>query len=306
MYRDGIVMYRALLSQSGFSMDRLATLCELADLGSFSKAAKGDPNTASLMSRQIRELESFFGTDLVRRKGRGLELTEAGVELAAVGRENFKGIADFAARCRGRDWCVRLAASNSVAQWVVLPKMGEILRRCPGVRFEIHHQQTREMVAMTREGVFDLALVRKDALLPGMRRAVLGEIRHALFIPQGLSRQAPKSVATALVSLPMALPIGGHMRELMDQLAASAGGTPKIAVACSSYMQAAGLVAGGACAAVLPETAINTLEAGKIHRLPLPHKIMLCLVWTARNADTRPSMVGLISALEDILRLPQA
>lgn len=44
--------------------------------------AEGDPSRQSLISRQIGELEAFFGTELARRKGKGLELTDAGLELA--------------------------------------------------------------------------------------------------------------------------------------------------------------------------------------------------------------------------------
>lgn len=48
-------MYQKLLSQSGFSMDRLATFCAVADAGSIVSAAKGEPSRQFLMSRQIRE-----------------------------------------------------------------------------------------------------------------------------------------------------------------------------------------------------------------------------------------------------------
>lgn len=282
-------------------MDRLATLCELADSGSFSKASKGDINTASLMSRQIRELESFFGIELVRRRGRGVELTDAGLELAIIGRENFKGIADFAARCQKKEWTVRMVASNSVAQWLLLPRMESVIKHFPEVRFEIHHQQTRQIVSMTREGAYDLAFVRQDALLPTMESASLGEVRHALFIPKSLCKSAPKSAAKALATLPMALPIGGKRRENIDQLAASAGGSPKVAVACSSYMQVAQLVQSGICAGVLPETA--ALSKKVVHRLPLDDKYTLCLAWTTRNSATRPRLVELISVLREILQI---
>lgn len=100
-------------------MERLGNFCSVADAGSIVGAAKGDPVRQSLISRQIRELESFFGVELVRRRGRGLELTEAGRELAAVGRENFKGLADYAARCRGAAWTARIVASNSVITWLL-------------------------------------------------------------------------------------------------------------------------------------------------------------------------------------------
>ncbi|MEI7929451.1 MAG: LysR family transcriptional regulator, partial [Verrucomicrobiales bacterium] len=105
-------MYKNIISQSGFSMDRLANFCAVADAGSIVGAAKGNTVLQTLISRQIRELEGLFGVELIRRRGRGLELTDAGRELATVGRENFKGLDDYAARCSGAAWTVRMVASN--------------------------------------------------------------------------------------------------------------------------------------------------------------------------------------------------
>lgn len=287
-------MYQKLLSQSGFSMDRLATFCAVADAGSIVSAAKGDPSRQSLMSRQIRELETFFGVDLVRRVGRGLELTEAGRELAAIGRQNFKGLSDYAARCRQQEWTVRIVASNSIAQWLLLPRLKAVAEAQPNVRFEIFHNQTRDMVAGTREGIYDLAFVRKDALVSGLKHAVLGEIESCLFVPKSLVRVAPKSVADAFCSLPMALPIGGRMRDIVERLAATKGGAPRVVVACSSYLQAAQAVQSGMCAAVLPETALSSLDAKKLHRLSIPDRFALCVAWSPRNTDTRPALGELI------------
>ena len=288
-------MYQSILSQSGFSMERLANFCSVADAGSIAVVAKGDSSRQSLMSRQIRELESFFGVELVRRKGRGLEITEAGRELAAIGRENFKGLADYAARCRGREWSVRIVASNSIAQWLLLPRLKTVAEAHPDVRFEIFHEQTREMVAGTREGSYDVAFVRKDALVPGLKHAVLGEIGHSLFVPVSIVKKAPKSVADALATVPVALPIGGWMREKIEKMA---GARPLlVTLACTSYLQAAEAVRSGMCAAVLPDTALSSLQGQRLHRLPLPDRFTLCLAWTPRNVDTRPALAELIATL---------
>ena len=79
-------MNLSILAKTGFLLDRLAGFCAVAGAGSIVGAARGDAVRQSLLSRQIRELEEFFGTELVRRQGRGLVLTAAGVELAALGR----------------------------------------------------------------------------------------------------------------------------------------------------------------------------------------------------------------------------
>lgn len=296
-------MYQNILSQAGFSMDRLASFCAVADAGSIAIVAKGDPSRQSLISRQIRELESFFGVDLIRRKGRGLEITEAGRELAAIGRQNFKGLEDYSARCRGREWSVRIVASNSIAQWLLFPRLKAVAETQPDVRFEIYHAQTREMVAGTREGTYDISLIRKDALVPGLKHAVLGEVGHSVFIPVALARKIPKSAAEALISLPLALPIAGTIRESMERLAAKNGGPLRVSVSCTSFLQAALAVQSGMCAAVLPDSALSSLHGPRLHRIALPDRYTLCLAWTARNVDTRPQLAKLVEAFRTAMAL---
>jgi DNA-binding transcriptional LysR family regulator len=294
-------MYHQVLSQSGFSMERLANFCSVADKGSIASVAKGDPSRQSLISRQIRELESFFGVELIRRKGRGLEITEAGRELAAIGRENFKGLADYASRCRGREWTVRLVASNSVAQWLLLPRLKDVAEAHPMVKFELFHEQTRDMVAGTHEGTYDVAFVRKDALVPGLKHAALGEIGHSLFIPFTIVKKAPKSFKDALATVPLALPIGGRLREIIDRMAGDQ--PPRVMLACTSYLQAAEAVRSGMCAAVLPDTATSSLQGQRLHRLSTPERFTLCLAWTARNVDTRPALGALIETLKKGMKI---
>lgn len=280
-------------------MERLGNFCAVADIGSIVGAAKGDPVRQSLISRQIRELESFFGVELVRRRGRGLELTEAGRELAAVGRENFKGLADYAARCRGAAWTVRLVASNSIITWLLLPRLKTVENANGSARFEIHHEQSREMVTATREGIYDIAFVRKDALGPGLKHAVLGEIGHSLLVPKTLMPTAPKNSAAVLGAVPLALPVGGKMREIVERMAEKAGVRMNVTVGCSSYLQAAQVLQSGMCAAVLPDTALSALKTTQFHRIPLPDHFTLCLAWSARNADTRPALAGLIEQIKE-------
>ncbi len=282
-------------------MERLANFCSVADAGSIVGATKGDSVRQSLISRQIRELESFFGIDLIRRKGRGLELTEAGRELAAVGRENFKGLADYAARCRGAEWSVRIVASNSIAYWLLLPRLKDLA--AGSVRFEIFHEQTREIVTATREGIYDIAFVRKDALSQGLRHAVLCEVGHSLLVPKRLLRNKPKNAASAIGVVPLALPVAGKMREGMERMADKAGVRMAVAVGCSSYLQAAQILESGMCAAVLPDIALTALESKLFHRLPLPDHYSLCLAWSARNADTRPALARLIQEVTRAFRV---
>ena len=92
-------MMTDLLSQSGLSLDRLQSFCLVAEAGGVTKAAKGDAARQSQFSRQIKELEEFVGTELLRRSGRGVTLTEAGRQLHTLAREHFAALGDFKADC---------------------------------------------------------------------------------------------------------------------------------------------------------------------------------------------------------------
>ena len=88
-------MFAELLSESGLSLERLQSFCLVAQAGGVTKAAKGDPTKQSLFSRQVKELEEFFGAELMRRKGRGIVLTAAGQRLNVLARECFASLLRF-------------------------------------------------------------------------------------------------------------------------------------------------------------------------------------------------------------------
>src|SRR5471030_1007853 len=88
-------MYEFLLSERGLSLDRLNNFCRIAEAGGITKAAGGDPGKQSLYSRQIKELETFFGVELKVRRGKGIVLTDAGQHLARLARAHLIRMADF-------------------------------------------------------------------------------------------------------------------------------------------------------------------------------------------------------------------
>jgi hypothetical protein len=55
--------------KKGFSIERLAAMVSVAEHGGIMSAAGGDPNRQSLLSRQIKELESNLNTSSTHRGG---------------------------------------------------------------------------------------------------------------------------------------------------------------------------------------------------------------------------------------------
>ena len=61
-------MFENLFSEHGLSLERLRTLQLVSEAGSIAAAARGDTTRQSQYSRQLKELEQFFGTTLTRRQ----------------------------------------------------------------------------------------------------------------------------------------------------------------------------------------------------------------------------------------------
>lgn len=84
-------MSSELFGKAGLSLERLQTLCEVAEKGSIGQATKGDTNRQTQFSRQISELEKFFAVDLLDRTSRPHRLSEEGQELARLSRDYLMG-----------------------------------------------------------------------------------------------------------------------------------------------------------------------------------------------------------------------
>src|SRR6266496_1841306 len=94
-----MVKFKSLFQKTGLSLDRLRNFALIADAGGLSLAAGGASSRMSLFSKQVRELEAFFGVALTVRQGRAVKLTDAGRELAQLARAHLGGLADFQQAC---------------------------------------------------------------------------------------------------------------------------------------------------------------------------------------------------------------
>ncbi len=81
----------------GLSLERLKSLLEVRNAGGISKAAPGAVGKQNQIGRQIRDLEMYFGTKLVEKRGRQVFLTEQGQQLAALAAQVGALITDFRA-----------------------------------------------------------------------------------------------------------------------------------------------------------------------------------------------------------------
>ena len=288
-------MFENLFSIGGLSIDRLRSFVEVAEKGAIARVADGDPSRQSLISRQIGELEAFFGTELTRRKGKGIELTEAGQELARQARLQFQGLADFKASCAGLPVEFRIAAGNSVLEWLLAPAMSEIADAAPGSSFALLDCRTGEAVRGLLEHTMDFGIIRKSAVVQPLKFRSIGRFGYALFVPNAMTSRATNK------GLPLAISMGGDFFDSIQRAAAKAGKTMNIVYRCTSFTQAAQLVRSGACGAILPRIAAPFLARdAAIRDLPWLKSVTreIGISWHRRLMEIRPLAGKLLEGME--------
>lgn len=281
-------MFEKLLSRRGLSFDRLRNFASVVESGSISRVADGDPVRQSQISRQIGELEEFFGIELMRRRGKGLEPTEAGIELARQIRISLQGLEDFQAAAVEQPLEYRFAAGNSVIEWLVVPKLGELRKRIPGLVVHLFDERSRDVMAGLMDHRYDFGILRKSAVKRPLRFRPLRKIGYALYVPRDW---AVKSEADVFGKLPLAATFGGEFLDELENAASARKKDLRVTHYCASFTQAARLVRSGAAAAVLPELAESDL-AGHAKRIELPwlakYKREIGVAWHARLIEIRP------------------
>jgi DNA-binding transcriptional LysR family regulator len=157
-------MFETLFSKAGLSLDRLRSFLAMAEAGSIAKAAPGDAVRQSQISRQIRELEEFFGTELTQRRGKSLILTPAGARLAALVRAQLQGLDDFRLEEQGRPKAFVFGAGTSTLETMIAPCLPALATALGGALLRTESHRSRALVEAVREGRVDFAVVRRDAI----------------------------------------------------------------------------------------------------------------------------------------------
>lgn len=291
-------MFESLFSRSGLSLERLRSFLEMAEAGSIAGAAPGDPVRQSQISRQIRELEDYFGAELTVRRGKTLALTPEGRRLADLVREQFGMLDDFRRERAGAPRVFVVAAGVSTLEWLVVPALPRLADLLGGARLRTELRRSRSLVEGVREGRVDLGLVRRDAVPdaePGNCEPVTTVSFHLCvprhFLPAGAGAEGLDDPAHWR-ELPFAAGgEGGQMaravRDAMTWLEVDF--EPRFD--CGSMLHVLELVRREACAAVLPNLALGGLDEERI--LVAPFRAMadygrrLVLHWNPRQMGRR-------------------
>lgn len=124
-----------------FDWNRARAFLVTAEEGSFSAAARALGMAQPTLGRQVAALEDELGVTLFERVGKGLELTQTGLELV----EHVRAMSEAATRvslaaagqAQDIDGIVRIAASEAVSAYLLPPILVRLRALHPGVEIEL-------------------------------------------------------------------------------------------------------------------------------------------------------------------------
>lgn len=202
---------------------------EVARCGSIAGAAAEQHVAASAISRQIAKLEDGLGIALFERQARGMELSEAGRQLAAYANaaalEAERVTTEIRQRSHLGDVTIRLVCTEGFAHRFLPMCMAEFKQVRPEARFHLHVERPEEVSRQILEGLSQLALryttaqddrLKTELLVRAPVYAVMCR-HHPLAGRRSLSMRD-------LTKVPLSL--GDHgttVRQLFDAACANAG-----------------------------------------------------------------------------------
>lgn len=181
----------------------LAAFACVAEVGSFSKAARVMGLSQPAISQQVRRLECALAASLFERSARGVKLTEDGETLYQAVASGLAGIQSAAARIRnqGAEQSVSVATDFGFAALWLIPKLQDFRAAHPGI----------ELRLITGQRDFDLAAENIDVWVRCGPTDVPGTLSHHLLAecvtvvasPEFLANHGPIARYTDLEGLPL-------------------------------------------------------------------------------------------------------
>ncbi|OCC22720.1 LysR family transcriptional regulator [Croceicoccus estronivorus] len=171
------------------TLDQLRIFVAVAEALSMTRAAERLNLTQPAVSAAVAALEERHDTRLFDRVGRRLELTEAGKLFLPEAREVLaraeaaqRVLVDLADLTRGE---VRIAASQTVANYWLPERMARFAGDNPGIRLDLVTGNTAQAVARVLGGEADLGFVEGFVDEPILARRVVGHDRIGLYVAPG-------------------------------------------------------------------------------------------------------------------------
>lgn len=266
----------------------LRAFAEVADAGSFSRAATALGIAQSALSRQVSALEREVGGRLFHRTGRGVALTELGVRLAPRARALMAGAGEFLAM--GRDaraspaGDVELALLPPMARQLAGPLCARLRRDFPRIRLRAREGYSGDIEEWLETGRVEVAVFNRYRGAPARdAEPLLRSEMHLVGARDHPAVRPPEVPFRALAGIPLAVPRRPNaLTALLTSLAASRRIQLDFAMEANSTSIIADAVANAGICTVFPRLAVaGELDEGTLRAARIVNPVIVQTTWLA-------------------------
>ncbi|WP_088184580.1 LysR family transcriptional regulator [Sphingobium sp. Z007] len=282
------------------TMARFRALIALADAGSYPAASAATGLSIPSLHRAVNDLSLSLRRPLVRRRGKVVMLTEAGVRMARAFRlarvELVAALAELAA-LKGHETRSIVIGAMPLSRARVLPAaVSRFLRRRPGVRITILEGSRTELIEPLRNGAIDMMVgaLRQPLLEADFEQAALFDDRPVVIARAGHPLAGTRPSMVDLARYPWIIAASGApLRESWEALFSDQGiALPVVPIESGSVMTIRQLLIDNDFLTLLsPDQVTVELEARWLCRIDTPVMPASRSIGVTTRASWRPTTV---------------
>ena len=170
----------------------------VASHGSYSRAANLAGLTQPTLSEQVRALEAKYGTKLVQRTGRGIELSSTGMRLFEVTKKMFAAQSEAEAILTGvHNLTGTRLRFDADAPVHAVPIMRRLRDAHPGISISLRIKNSAEIRGAVLAGTADIGITAQDSPHPRLTTRFLSQQDLVALVRTDSALGSRKSMAIA-------------------------------------------------------------------------------------------------------------
>jgi molybdate transport repressor ModE-like protein len=275
--------------------------------GSITAAAAAVNLSLPAASARLKALEDAAGARLLERSKAGATPTDAGRALARHANRVLAELeslhVDMASFGHGLRGTLKLLCNTAAMSEALPTRIGRFLSATPDLDLDVQELPSEAAIDALRRGTADLGIVADHVDTAGLVVKPWIEDRLVAVLPQGYAIGRKRSVAYGeLLEGPLVgLPRDSGLSRFLAAQASRSGRVPRHRVRLAGFDAVARLVAAGAGAAVMPESAATRYRDPGTRVLPLSdtwasRRLLICM--TPQGAELN-TVCALVDALLD-------
>jgi len=292
-------MSRTKLKLKGLSLDRLETLSQIVSQGSIARASGGNPNRQSQFSRQVAELEDWFGIPLLDRTSVPNKPTPAALRISREVEAFMGNLDSIRENASGGRRVVVFGAGERMIRSYLVPWAAKI--RDKDLLWVFKNLTSAGVRGELLANRIDFGILRKDNCPAGLASVGMKSIPMCLLLHSDGKKTKRKLKWQDLADLPLIMLEGdGVFNRFLIEKVSAYSVELDVMMECSSWTQVIDAMNAFGVGGFLPKDLEKQFPAGfdVVQMAGLEEYVdEYVIAWSSAEASKRPEIARLARSL---------